>query len=162
MNIPVGKVVEKRQSFEETAPYEMVMALLKAGFNGYVVATIEGPTGIEEALFLIRGKEITGAIFEAGRSSKIFYGLEALQLGLNLLRAEKGVFDVNALTIQQIDLIVAFNDKLELRKPVNKDVFAKLLPSSYHPDATLRKLKDWLPEAESKENVLKRFGLGSI
>ncbi len=162
MNIPVGNIVEKRVSFEKTAADKKVTQLLNSNFSGYMVATAEGITGIEEAILLILGREIIGAVFEAISINKTFYGLQGLRLSLNLLKAKKGVFDVNALTKQQIDLIIAFNEKIALLHPVGIDIFLKLLPAVYRPGTVLELLKADLSKTEQREKILKRFGLGSI
>jgi len=162
MNLPVGDVVEKRVPFDKAAPDEKVSELLGKGFNGYFVATAQGAAGMEEGLLIIRNREIVGAIFEAMAFGKVSFGIIALKLALNAIRAEKGVFDASVLSKQQIDLIIAFNDKVELRKPVDKAMFSRLLPASYRKEVALGAIKGALPESDPRESVLKRFGLGSI
>lgn len=162
MNIPTGELVEKRVSFEKAAADKKLNQLLNSSFNGYLVATAEGITGIEEAILLLRENEIIGAIFEAISLNKTFYGVEGLRLCLNLLKAKKGVFDVNALTKQQIDLIIAFNDKIELPHAVGIDTFLKLLPATYRGMIVNSLVKGELEGTEEREKILKRFGLGSI
>lgn len=162
MNIPVGKLVEKRVSFEETMPAEKVPGLMDKGFSGYIAATVEGGSGLEEALLLFREGEAVGACFEAITAGERFFGIAGLRLCLNLLAAGKGVFDVNSLTRQQVDLIIAFNDKVALKKPLERKTFSKLLPASYSPEIVSRVLKGVSGEKDAREKALKRFGLGSI
>jgi len=162
MNLPVGEAVARMVSFDESRADERIAQLLNAGFSGYVVATAEGLAGIEEAVLLIRGNAVIGAIFEAVKSGAIFFGLDALRLSLNLLKAKKGVFDVNALSSQQIDLIIAFNEKVQLLQPVDMQTFGRLLPAEYRPQLVHDVLHGSQGPADDKEKVLKRFGLGSI
>ena len=162
MNIPAGNIVEGNISFEDSAPNEKVVQLLGQAFEGYVVATTEGAAGIEEALFLLKDSEIVGVVFESIKFGKVVYGISALKLSLNLLRAKKGVFDVVGLSKQQIDLAVAFNDKIELKKHLDAALFSNLLPSAYRIDVVLNQFGDETRQTTSKETVLKRFGLDSI
>lgn len=162
MNIPIGNVEEEHLSFSESNPLNKINHLMQSGFDGYVVATIEGISGLEEGLLLLKGKEIVGAVFDALRINKQLYGVPALRLSLNLLKARKGVFDVNRLSRQQIDLIIAFNEKIRLAKPITMPMLPKLLPSKYKPDIVSKELAVDLGVSETKYKLLKRLGLGSI
>jgi hypothetical protein len=163
MNIPVGVVEIQRKPFSESNPFEEVVSLLKTGFDGYFIATIEGVSGLEEGLLLIRGNQVVGAVFEALRINKQLFGAEALRLVFNLLQAKKGVFDVNRLTRQQIDLIVAFNEKLVLStRPLDEAMMLKLKPSSYQPELVSETLQIELESIDSRHGLLKKIGLGSI
>ncbi|MFA4855009.1 MAG: DUF2226 domain-containing protein [archaeon] len=162
MNIPVGTIEEQRKAFSESNPFEKLAGLLRTGFDGYLIATIEGVSGLEEGLLLIRDKEITGAVFEALRINKQLFGPEALRLVFNLLRAKKGVFDVNRLSRQQIDLIIAFNEKLVLSKPLDESLLLKLEPSSYQPALVSKAFEIELESTDSRHGLLEKMGLGSI
>jgi len=162
MNIPVGTIEEQRTAFSKSNPFEKLAGLLKIGFDGYLIATVEGASGLEEGLLLIRGEEITGAVFEALRVNKQLFGTEALRLVFNLLMARKGIFDVNRLSRQQIDLIIAFNEKLVLSKPLGESLLLKLEPSSYQPALVSKALEIELESTDSRHGLLKKIGLGSI
>ena len=162
MNIPIGKTEAEQKGFDEEKPFERLKSMVDTGFNGYLVATIEGVTGLEEGLLMVREKEIVGAIFDALRVNKQLYGIPALRLVLNLLKAKKGVFDVNGLSKQQIDLIIAFNEKVHLHKPVNMSLLKKLEPEEYRKDLVSKEMAFDLTAEETKQNLLKRMGLGSI
>ena len=162
MNIPLGKIEEKQLLFSEDQPFLKLKQLLKSGFSGYLVATIEGISGLEEGLVMLRESEIVGAVFDALRIKKQVYGVKGLRLSLNLLKAKKGVFDVNKLSRQQIDLIMAFNDKIGLPKTVNAATLAKLEPAAYRSELVSKELAVDLGAKETKYNLLKKLGLGSI
>ena len=162
MNIPIGKLEIEQKSFAEEKPFDKLTNMVNTGFNGYIVSTIEGITGLEEGLLMVRDKEIVGAIFDALRVNKQLYGVKALRLVLNLLKAKKGVFDVNSLSKQQIDLIIAFNEKVHLSKTIDATLLAKLEPESYVKDLVSKELAVDLTAVDTKYNLLKRIGLGSI
>jgi len=162
MNIPIGEVVEQHKSFSEIAPFERLEKILDSDFDGYFVATIEGISGLEEGLLLVKEKKIVGAVFDSLRLNKQVYGPLALRLVFNLFKARKGVFDLNKLSRQQIDLIIAFNDSITLLKPVEKQLLSKLEPDSYQEALVSKILELELESSASKHNLLKKLGLGSI
>jgi len=162
MNIPVGKVEEAQVHFSESQPLDKVKQLLQSGFSGYLVATTEGATGLEEGLLMLKNKEVVGAIFDALRINKQLYGVPALRSVLNLLKAGKGVFDLNVLSVQQIDLIMAFNEKIKLPKPIAVQMLSKLAPSKYNPGFVSNELAVGMQATDTKSNLLKKLGLGSI
>ena len=162
MNIPVGDVEEKQVSFAEQPPFEKAKKLMQLGFDGYLVATIEGASGMEEGLLLIKQNQVVGAFFDAIRAKKQLYGLSALRLALTLFKAKKGVFDVNRLSRQQVDLILAFNEKIALPKPLDLPMFSKLEPSSYRADLVSKELAIDSGAKDTRYNILKKLGLNSI
>ncbi len=162
MNIPVGEVVEEHKSFSEIAPFTKLENLLDSGFDGYFVAAIEGISGLEEGLLLIKENMIVGAVFVSLRINKHVYGPLALRLVFNLLNAKKGMFDLNKLSRQQIDLIIAFNDRITLVKPVEKQLLLKLQSGSYQGALVSKILELELESSASKHHLLKKLGLGSI
>ena len=162
MNIPIGKVVEEHQSLSDNDPFAKMEKLLKSGFNGYLVATIEGVTGLEEGVLMMKQSQVVGVVFDALRFNKQLYGLKALRLVLNILKAKKGVFDLNKLSKQQIDLIMAFNEKIRLPKEVDRSIMLKLKPSEYKADLVSKELAVDLSQKDTRYNLLKKLGLGSI
>ncbi len=162
MNIPIGEVVEQHKSFSEIQPFKRLEKLLDSDFNGYFVAAIEGISGLEEGLLLIKEKKIVGAVFVSLRINKQVYGPLALRLVFNLLNSKKGVFDLNKLSRQQIDLIIAFNDRITLEKPVEKQLLLKLGSGSYQGALVSKILELEFESSASKHNLLKKLGLGSI
>jgi len=162
MNIPIGSIQEKHVSFSESAPFEKVKQLMQSGFDGYIVATIEGISGLEEGLILIKQNQAVGAFFDALRVNKQLYGVSALRLVLNLLKAKRGVFDVNRLSKQQIDLILAFNEKISLPRTLDLSMLSKLEPTGYRADIVSKELAVDLEAKDTKYNILRKLGLSSI
>ena len=157
MNIPLGTVEEEHISFSDSDPFAKLKKLTGSGFAGYLVATIEGISGLEEGVLLIRDQEVVGTVFSALRLNKQLHGVKSLRLVLNLLKAKKGVFDVNKLSKQQIDLIIAFNEKLRLAKPLSLEMLSKLEPKTYAPNLVSKELAVDLSAKDTKYNVLKEL-----
>jgi len=55
MNIPIGKIEEAQIRFSDKKPLEKTTELMQSGFDGYLVATIEGVSGLEEGLLMVKG-----------------------------------------------------------------------------------------------------------
>jgi len=70
MNIPIGTVKEEHVSFSEEEPFDKLKQLIESGFSGYMAATIEGVSGLEEGVLMINNREIVGAVFDALRLNK--------------------------------------------------------------------------------------------
>ena len=162
MNIPVGTVEAEHLSFAETDPFRKAKQLMQSGFSGYLVANAEGFSGMEEGLLMFKESQVVGAVFDALRLNKQVYGVPALRLALGLLKVPKGIFDLNRLSRQQIDLIIAFNEKIRLPKPVDLAMLSKLEPKSYSPELVSQGLSMEADSSDAKAKLLKKLGLGSI
>ncbi|MCX6799271.1 MAG: hypothetical protein NTW59_04220 [Candidatus Diapherotrites archaeon] len=162
MNIPVGELLDKHVSFQEVSPLAKAGELLKSGFTGYLVMTTEGAAGMEEAILLLRENEVVGALFESLKFGKQFFGMQGLCLALNTGRAKQGVFDVSRLSRQQVDLIIAFNEKIQLPKPLNMQLLQRMMASGYSAELVQQSLGAGAAEEAPRAAVLGKFGLGSI
>jgi len=162
MNIPIGKIEEAQIRFSDKKPLEKTTELMQSGFDGYLVATIEGVSGLEEGLLMVKGQEVVGVVFDAMRVHKQLHGLNALRLVLHIFKARQGIFDVNRLSRQQIDLIMAFNEKIRLPKAVGLELLSKLAPKAYDSAFVSKELAIDPQATESRGNLLKKMGLGSI
>lgn len=162
MNIPVGEIVEENIALSEVKFEEKLLKLSKEAFTGYLVLTVEGRSGIEEGLLLFKGGLAVGAIYEYVKFKKMFYGDNALEQLLNAVLAEFGVMDIVGLSRQQVDLIIAFNEKVELRKPLSQKEITKIIPKQYQVAVAEKALGKELKKKESKFDVFKKLGLGGL
>jgi hypothetical protein len=162
MNIPVGQLVEENTPLKGTNLAKKLSSLMLNGFTGYLVLTIEGRSGIEEGLALLKGGFIVGAIYEYVKFDSSFYGNDALQQLMNSSLAEYGVIDVGSLSKQQVELIIAFNEKIELAKPIEAKQIEKIVPKRYDAKVAEKALGKELKKKESKFDVFKKLGLGGV
>ena len=162
MNIPVGEMVEENVSLKEMNLRQKLSKLMRESFSGSVVLTVEGRSGIEEGLVLLKEGMAFGALYEYIRFGKIVYGETALKQLLNSATVEFGVMDVGSLTKQQIELIIAFNEKIELKKPLSEKDIAKLMPKKYDAGVAEKEIGKELKKKESKFDIFRRLGLGGV
>ena len=162
MNIPVGEIVEENVSLQKTNLGKKLSGLMAKKFSGYVVLTVEGSSGIEEGLALLKGGVLIGGIYEYIGFAKIIYGDRALSQLLNSGLAKFGVMDVGKLSRQQIELIIAFNERIELKKQLSQKELASATPKTYDAGAAGAELGEELKKKESKFDILKRIGLGGV
>ena len=162
MNLPVGSVQAQGLKLEGTDFLQQALELSKQNFIGYLVLTIDGFDGFEEGLLFLKSGECIGAVYDYLKYGKTLYGEEALPAVLNASSAEKGVLDVCSLTAQQLDLVMAFNDRILL--PQNKAVkdLSSLKTRSFESSFAKKHLAGLLEAEESKFEILKKFGLGRI
>lgn len=162
MNIPVGEIVEENVSLKEVNLGKKLSGLMNEEFSGYVVLTVEGRSGIEEGLALLKGGTLVGGIYEYIRFGKIIYGDNALAQLLNSGLAEFGVMDVGKLSKQQIELIIAFNERIELKKKLSQKELSSATPKRYNAGAAETELGEELKKKESRFDILKRIGIGGV
>jgi hypothetical protein len=162
MNLPVGAAKETGLQLSQEGLSQTALALSREGFTGYLVLTIEGVKGVEEAVLFFKGFEIIGTIYEFSRYNKTIYGDEAFKLSLNAGAAEHGVMDVYSLTKQQLDLVLAFNNKILLRAPVGIRTLHSHKVKAFKSELSEKYLTGLIQKKHSKLEVLKRFGLGRL
>ena len=162
MNIPVGEIIEENVSLKEVNLGKKLSGLMSKQFTGYVVLTVEGRSGIEEGLGIIKNGILIGGIYEYIRFGKIIYGDTAIAQLLNSGLAEFGVMDIGRLSKQQIELIIAFNERIELKNQLSQKELASATPKKYNAGAAETEFGEELKEKESKFDILKRIGLGGV
>ncbi len=162
MNIPVGEIIEENVPLKETNLSAKISLLMRESFTGYIVLTSEGQNGVEEGLMIIEGGKAIGAIYEYLSFNKAVFGGTALGLLLNSGLATFGVMDVAKLSRQQVELIVAFNDKIEMDAHLSILDLEKIFPKQYNENIADKHIADELKKKESKFDLFKKLGLGGM
>lgn len=162
MNLPVGEIVESGIALKEFSFRDNLELLSDKQFSGYVVLLIEGFDGLEEGVLLYKKGVLTASAYEYCKYGITVQGDSALQQALNASASELGVVDVVALTVQQADLVTAFNDKLKLSREFGKKDVTKLVPRQYTTKFAEQVLSEVLKKEESKGSLLRKIGLGGI
>ncbi|HLD58644.1 MAG TPA: DUF2226 domain-containing protein [archaeon] len=162
MDLPFGELMEKNLLLKQSNIREKIVSLLEKQFSGYLVLTVEGISGFEEGAILVHQNNVIGAVFDYLRFDKKLFGEEALPHFFNACRAERGIFDIIALSKQQIELIIAFNEKIELRTRLSSKEMAKAIPEKFNPALAEKFLGSQLFRKESKLDVFKKIGLAEF
>ncbi len=163
MNLPTGTAREEGLLLKNFNLVSKLNELSDVVFTGYIVATIEGFDGLEEALIFLKKGEIIGAIYDYLKYSKQFFGDKALPMIFNGFGASNAIIDIYFLSTQQMDLITAFNEKILLNKSISKKEFTSIKVNAFDSKYALEALQDALEKKnESKYSVLKRLGLSKI
>ncbi|MCD6434190.1 MAG: DUF2226 domain-containing protein [Candidatus Diapherotrites archaeon] len=159
MNLPVGNIVAEGKLSKETILKELPK-LMDEKFTGYFLISIDGCTGIEEGLLLLKLGKIIGAVFEYLRFSKELYGDEAAKHFFNACASNKGVFEADELSLHQVDLILAFNDEVQLTRELESRDISKLVPDEYSSVFAEKFLGDSLQTKEvSRYLLLRKIGI---
>lgn len=149
MNFPVGGMIAKG-----SLPFdfiELAQRLSDRTFNGYVVQSVKGSL-IEEGVLFFREGNIVACVVECVGSKKIVKGDEASSFFFNQTKGN-GFFHVIELAKSQVDLVIAFDEKLLLSsKIVLKDI-PKLIPITFEPKFSVEK---------SDSFSLDSYGLGEL
>jgi len=161
MNLPAGKIVRSLEKGKDNF-VAGIAELVKTGFTGYFILTIEGYSGIEEGVLFIREGQVIGASFEYPKYGVSVFGDSAAKQFFNALAAKHGVADVCELSKQQLELITTFNEKTILEKQITEKDLERITPKSYTSGFAKQTLGKVIEEQESVHNVFKRAGLEAV
>lgn len=162
MNLPVGELLEHGVSLEQADFKKKAFSLMDSRFSGYIALTIEGSHGLEEAILLFRQGVPAGAFYTYFQHSLTIFGLEALKHCMNASKAQFGVLDVNKLSGQQVELVLAFNDKVAFEKKTAKRDIERLVPKKFDSSLEKQAAEHAVETGERKESVFEKFGLAEI
>jgi len=162
MNLPVGEVLQQGIAIKEIDTKALTLSLLDKKFSGYLIVTIDGFDGIEEGVVIFKEGFMMGSFYSYDNYNINVFGNSALQHSMNALVAEKGVIDIVALSNQQIDLVIAFHDKVKITVAIDKRQLDKIFPKSFSQEFAKKVLGEVVKEAESRKSVFKRLGLSEL
>ncbi len=162
MNFPIGNVKVQSKSVKQWDARAELENLSQQNFSGYVIETLYSSVGVDECALLFRSGQVIASAYEVHFSNQSLMGDESLAQVGNAFAAEYGVIDVSELSSQQVDLIVAFNQKLQLSKPLQKQQLRGLVKENYDSNLLQKSGNVSLPRVETKESLFKKFGLAGI
>ena len=162
MNLPVSEVIEQGTKTIDFNYRKKAEGLMLKEFSGYIVSTTDGFDGIEEGVLILRKGYIVAALYEILNYCITVFGDSSIKHIANSFMNKKGIVDVYGLTNQQVDLVTAFNDKIKLARPITKKEISKTYLDRFSEEFSKELLKEVISSHESKESVLKKFGLGRL
>ena len=152
MALPAGTIVEQGLILANTNVKNKISSLVNEQFTGYVAVTIEGESGMEEGSLIMEKGHVVGSTYESMKEDTFLYGDEALKKTLNALVAHYGVMDISQLTYQQLQLVLALEEKIEVKsKP--KDI-SKSIPKTFSAKTGKEKKKG--------HDLFSKFGLSEL
>ena len=162
LNLPVGTIQQQAVSVKTVDLKKQFQNLMNQAFNGYIVVTIEGYAGIEEGVFLLKNGLLFGSLYEYTNFDITLFGEFALQQAFNAAAAEFAMMDVCELTKQQVELIAAFNEKIQLPQQFSAKDIGRFFKQKYDSSFAQKTLKEIVKKEESKYDVFKKIGLTDI
>jgi len=148
LNFPVGSVVGSGP-----CPFDLmstIKSLQDKHFNGYIILAVRG-SFIEEGVLFFREGVITACVVECLGADKLVKGNDSMSYFANQSKGD-GFSQVVSLTRSQVDLILAFDEKLLLDKIDLKDI-PKIIPSVFVPTFS---------KAAEQKSALEAYGLGDL
>jgi hypothetical protein len=162
MNFPLGKIIVDSIKVNEFNWKQKLNEFDSQKFTGYIVVTLEGVEGIEEGvLSFLKGKAIS-CFYEFTKFELNFFGDSALPIFFNALNAEYGVGEIHETTSQQIELIVAFNESIKLKKDFSRNDLNKFFSNEFSVKYAKEALSKALTDLESRSDIFKRIGLSNL
>lgn len=165
MNLPADKPLKEGLRLRELDFKKLVSGLMQEGFTGYIVLMAQGIQGIEEGILLLKNGLPIGCHHELMKLNYSFYGDKAVNAFLNASTA-KGIIDVFSLALQQVDLVLSFNEQIALSTAGQAEFKKKIeeLPLKEFSKAFVEEALASMPEKEkvTKAELIKKFGFEGI
>ena len=162
LNYPVGDLKQAGVLLSKTNPVFLFSDLMDTNFSGFVVLTIEGFSGIEEALVFFREGNLVGSVYSYDRPDIAVFSKTALDSSFNAFLAKHGVLDVIALSRQQIDLIFALDERIGIPVGFQKSALQASLTGQFSEAFGQKALNASPSESASRHDLLKRLGLSEL
>lgn len=160
--MPIGPVIQQNLRFDSNSFEARINGLMEEKFTGYVIITLEGYKGVEEGVLVFKKGEVIGSAYEYMNLNALVLGNFALPQVFNCAAAKNNTADLVALSAPHIDLILAFNEKIQLTKPFSKKNVKELRVESYSNKYAEKILQELSKETTDKTGLLKKFGLTEI
>jgi hypothetical protein len=150
--LPAGTPVKKGIDVAVVDLAALTRELKGKKFSGYLAICVSGKTGVEEGIALFDAGKFVAAFYEYLAHGKTLIGQPAVARVMNAAASKHGVIDIYQLTSEQVQLILAFNDKAVV-VPADKDLRV--------PESFSDVLEEEVIEArESKGELLKKYKVG--
>lgn len=162
LNLPVGEVISKGMNLREIDARKLLDGFYEKEFSGYLIITLEGFDGVEEGVVIFKEGSLTAAVYEYDLYGVTVFGDAAVNHFFNALAAQYIVGDVVSLSNQQVDLIIAFNEKSKLNRSVSKADIPKLMQRLFSTAPAKSVLGQYVKKEESKRDIFKKFGLAGL
>lgn len=158
MNFPTGTPVKTAIDAQAVDFVALLKELKGKLFNGYVCLTIQGRGGIEEGVIVYDNGKIVGCSYEYLAHQREFLGDAAFSRTMNASLASNGIIDVFQLRNDQVQLILAFNEKIIcLPSDAELDKFNSTQFNSAFEDEARRATTQ-----ADRPSLLKKYGVGAI
>lgn len=158
MNIPSGKPIAKGIALKNLNYNNMLLDLMQKKFNGYVCLTVKDKFGYEDSFVIFKEGVILGAYHNFFDVNKESFGEMAIKLFMSCFTAKFGTLEVYALTKEQCELILTFNEKIK-NQPI-KDI--KYLNQFVNPKYRENIVETPIKKEDSKYDLFKKIGLGNL
>lgn len=166
MNLPSGNVQKQGLILKENNVKSLIQNLIDEKFSGYVSLMIEGFDGFEEGTLLFKKGFGVASVFEYLKFDITVIGDLALIHFLNAAGASYGIIDVIQLSDLQVDMSVAFDEKIKLSAALDRKGLEKYAVGKFDPSLAQKALQEAVSlktsKDSSKKELFKRFGLGEM
>jgi hypothetical protein len=164
VSLPTGNAVTKNADLTTIDLVKTILEMQERTFSGYAAVCIQGTGGFEEGIVLFDSGKVVGCSYEYYKHSKMFEGSAAFQRVLNASAAKNGVVDIISLTPQQVQLVLALNEKMVFvpdQKQLEKVSVSEFSPS-FEQEAAGGSLNPAQDAVQSRSELLKKFKLGEM
>lgn len=162
LNYPMGELRQAGVLLSKTNPVFLFSDLMDTGFSGIAILTIEGFSGIEESIVFFREGQIVGSVYSYDSQDIAVFSQTALESGFNAYLAKHGVLDVVNLSRQQIDLILALDERVATPLGFQKSALQAQLSGTFSERFAKEALNASPSETGKRHDLLKKLGLSEL
>ena len=166
MNLPSGNVQKQGLILKDNNFKALLQGLMDEKFSGYTTLMIEGFGGFEEGTLLFKKGFGVAGIFEYLKFDITVIGDLALLHCLNAAGAPYGIIDVIQLSDLQVDMSIAFDEKIKFSTALDRKGLEKYAIGKFDSSLAQQTLQEAVnlktPKDSSKKELFKRFGLGEM
>jgi len=164
VSLPTGNVVTKNAELSTIDLVKTLLEMQERTFSGYIAACVQGAGGFEEGMVLFDSGKVVGCAYEYYNHNKVFEGSAAFQRVLNASAAKNGVVDIISLTPEQVQLVLALNEKMVFvpdQKQLQSVKIQEFSPS-FEEEATGVSGAGPAGITPSRAELMKKFKLGEM
>lgn len=166
MNLPSGNIAKQGLALKENDLKKTVQGLMEERFSGYLVLAIEGFDGFEEATLLFKKGFGVACVYEYLKFDITVISDLALAHCFNAAGASYGIIDIIQLSDLQVDMSIAFDEKIKLSTAFDKRGLDRFSVGKFDDSFAQKTLEEAVSSKQqhefSKKDLFKKFGLGEM
>ncbi len=162
MNLPISKPVVENVFMDIIEPDKLLLDLNSKLFTGFMYLVTHTKKSFEENFILFLKGNVVGSIYISNNYNLEIYGEKAFELSINSLGYKDGLLNIYELSIEQLKLVLIFNEKIKYEKNITNKNISKL-KFKYNENLLDEFIKDKIPEEiEAKYELFDKFNINDL
>ncbi len=161
MNIPLGEPYKRFVELKRESVISDLREFMNKKKTGYLVILAWGKHSLAEGFIGIDTGSIFSSNFEYLKYGKRYHSFDALKRSLNLVFADKGLYDIYIWNTQQVELFKVFNEDTLLLQEITPVKLMQIMPKEYT-DFESQDLAEFFEKPVERRDLVRKYNLGEI